>query len=495
KTLPPYPPYDSCIPISRNIMRGDDPDYLPFIPFSDDPTYDYTYDNDHHKYFAWHKPDRDPDCARYVLPLPDFQVLTLSLLTILVEVIVFETVRKLVVDRDLSYWEIDNTGLLPMLTDRMLKLTRKRDFPKWRPDDQLKPLLPVASNAARPKETVKYFLDRFCNNLNCVTGFCTTHLKTQSPNPVAPKLPYYKLSDSIDAPCGKHCFLQTSTLADSIGTFWTADDMETLFAALDIAPDALPCDLAIICRKPCREVRKGQIRNVRSNTSIIIATIQEYAYNALKSLDSRLPCKHAGPCDATSACACFLTRAHCHTRCGCAKACASGVRRWKGCSCAKSAKVCGTKKCSCFRQFVECDPEVCLQCEAKWSELTPDFVSLDMHSNLCRNVGIQRGRFKDTEVRESRWGLGLFMAESCEKGDLVTEYVGELIYNPTVRSRDGIATHKGRSYIFDLNRRIAVDSAYAGNGTRYINHSSHPNCDTAVFLVNGEHRIGVYAGK
>ena len=55
--------YEACTPISRNLMIGDDSHHLPFIPNSDDPTYDYTYDVEEHKYFAWHKPNRDPDCA------------------------------------------------------------------------------------------------------------------------------------------------------------------------------------------------------------------------------------------------------------------------------------------------------------------------------------------------------------------------------------------------------------------------------------------------
>jgi hypothetical protein len=59
--------YEACTPISRNLMIGDDSDYLPFIPNSDDPTYDYTYDVGEHKYFAWHKPNRDPDCAVFDL--------------------------------------------------------------------------------------------------------------------------------------------------------------------------------------------------------------------------------------------------------------------------------------------------------------------------------------------------------------------------------------------------------------------------------------------
>ena len=56
------PSYEACTPISRNLMVGDDSDFLPFIPNSDDSTYDYNYDVDEHKYFSWHQPYRDPDC-------------------------------------------------------------------------------------------------------------------------------------------------------------------------------------------------------------------------------------------------------------------------------------------------------------------------------------------------------------------------------------------------------------------------------------------------
>lgn len=60
----PHPQYDSCTPISRNIMNGDDSEYLPFLPFSDDGTYNFEFDNVQHKYFAWQKPFIDPDCRR-----------------------------------------------------------------------------------------------------------------------------------------------------------------------------------------------------------------------------------------------------------------------------------------------------------------------------------------------------------------------------------------------------------------------------------------------
>jgi hypothetical protein len=35
---------------------------------------------------------------------------------------------------------------------------------------------------------------------------------------------------------------------------WTESEMQTLRILMDYSPDILPCDAAIICRKPCREV-------------------------------------------------------------------------------------------------------------------------------------------------------------------------------------------------------------------------------------------------
>ena len=59
--FPPYPSYNACAPLSKNIMVGDDSDKLPFIPFADDPTYDYDSDIGNHSYFAWPNLTQDPD--------------------------------------------------------------------------------------------------------------------------------------------------------------------------------------------------------------------------------------------------------------------------------------------------------------------------------------------------------------------------------------------------------------------------------------------------
>ena len=57
----PYPSYESCTPTSRNILHGDDPPAMPFLPFADDSSFDPTdYVLDHSR-LAWQEGYRDTD--------------------------------------------------------------------------------------------------------------------------------------------------------------------------------------------------------------------------------------------------------------------------------------------------------------------------------------------------------------------------------------------------------------------------------------------------
>jgi len=120
--FPPYPSYDACAPLSRNIMVGDDPDRLPFIPFADDPTYDYELDIGNHSYFAWPNLTQDPD-SNY---LYKFRSLDANSLFKTVQIIILETVRRLVSEFGLSLSQIAEMKIFPLSGDEIIKVSRTR---------------------------------------------------------------------------------------------------------------------------------------------------------------------------------------------------------------------------------------------------------------------------------------------------------------------------------------------------------------------------------
>ena len=59
----PHPSYESCTPCVQSIYLGDDPEEMPFIPFADDPDYDYIENTLFYDRFAWQFRDQ-PDAQR-----------------------------------------------------------------------------------------------------------------------------------------------------------------------------------------------------------------------------------------------------------------------------------------------------------------------------------------------------------------------------------------------------------------------------------------------
>ena len=92
----------------------------------------------------------------------------------------------------------------------------------------------------------------------------------------------------------------------------------------------------------------------------------------------------------------------------------------------------------------------------------------------------------ELEVKRSSAGLGLFANKAFKKGDLIIEYVGEII-------SEAEANRRGGKYLFELNDQWTIDGKSRTNTARYINHSCRPNAYPE--LSEDETQVHIYAKR
>jgi SET domain-containing protein len=73
--------------------------------------------------------------------------------------------------------------------------------------------------------------------------------------------------------------------------------------------------------------------------------------------------------------------------------------------------------------------------------------------------------FKIVKVKRGLAGLGLFAGENIKKGEMIIEYIGNIL---TKEEADKITTNQ---YLFEVNRNKTIDGRVRWNIARYCNHA------------------------
>ncbi|GAV05823.1 hypothetical protein RvY_15895 [Ramazzottius varieornatus] len=116
----------------------------------------------------------------------------------------------------------------------------------------------------------------------------------------------------------------------------------------------------------------------------------------------------------------------------------------------------------------------------------------------CMNQRLRNRKYPKLKVfYTADRGWALLSQVDITKGDLVVEYVGEII---TTQERDRrISTMRVAGdvnfYFLDLTEGRVIDAGPAGNLARFANHSCDANCSSEKWIVDGETRIALMAIK
>jgi len=226
------------------------------------------------------------------------------------------------------------------------------------------------------------------------------------------------------------------------------------------------------------------------------------------------PCVCVGGCTKAT-CGCVGSKHFCDAFCACAARgpCAPACRfRFPGCECKSGCK---TKACPCLAALRECDPAVCRPCGAAGAATTartpatlaaaaaaaPPALGLPGHplGVPCHNMRLRLRQHKRLAMGLSRVaGWGAFLLEPARRGELIGEYTGELVSHAEADRRGKAYDRDDNSYLFNLNAASVIDARAAGNKLRFANHApagDGANCKAAILLVDGDHRVGVYAAR
>ncbi|EUD69176.1 hypothetical protein C922_00039 [Plasmodium inui San Antonio 1] len=149
----------------------------------------------------------------------------------------------------------------------------------------------------------------------------------------------------------------------------------------------------------------------------------------------------------------------------------------------------------------ECDPFSCynslskIQCSKNRCNLP-----IQIQDKKCFNRPFRQSAIKDLEIRKTeRTGYGVFCKRDIKNGELICEYVGEVLAKNEFEERleayqeESKKTDMYNWYAIQINRDVHIDSKRKGNISRFVNHSCSPNSVSQKWIVRGFYRIGIFA--
>ncbi|KAJ8774382.1 hypothetical protein K2173_011631 [Erythroxylum novogranatense] len=95
-------------------------------------------------------------------------------------------------------------------------------------------------------------------------------------------------------------------------------------------------------------------------------------------------------------------------------------------------------------------------------------------------------------------GFGIFAKQPFRAGDMVIEYIGELVRPPIADRRERFIYNSlvgAGTYMFRIDDERVIDATRAGSIAHLINHSCEPNCYSRVISVNGDEHIIIFAKR
>lgn len=123
--------------------------------------------------------------------------------------------------------------------------------------------------------------------------------------------------------------------------------------------------------------------------------------------------------------------------------------------------------------------------------------TLDAQTDLLRFNALKSRKKQLKFSRSAIHDWGLYALEPIERGEMVIEYVGEIIRQQVADHREKRYERQGigSSYLFRIDEELVIDATKSGNIARFINHSCDPSCTAKIITVYGQKKIVIYAQR